>query len=90
MLSEEFVKKYVKDGKILFNDVNILESSFYLNDNQIKAIENLPDVIEGGLSLNDNPIYKEFERSDFDDEFKFYKWKLKQRNIEIWRNMKND
>ena len=56
MTSKEFNSKYVKNGKILPNDVDKIEGSLDLSDNKISKIENLPDKIEGSLYLHNNKI----------------------------------
>ena len=58
MNSNEFKSKYVKDGKILPNDVDKIDGSLDLSGNNISKIENLPDKIEEGLYLSDNKISK--------------------------------
>ena len=58
MTSKEFNSKYVKNGKILPNDVDKIEGSLDLSDNKISKIENLPDKIEGDLYLYNNNISK--------------------------------
>ena len=58
MISEEFTELYVKNGKILPNDVKELNGHLYLSYNQIEKIENLPPTINGSLFLDSNQIYK--------------------------------
>jgi len=58
MKGKEFKDLYVKDGKILPNDVNVIEDYLYLGYNKISKIENLPKVIKGSLFLHNNNISK--------------------------------
>ena len=58
MTSKEFNSKYVKNGKILPNDVDKIEGNLDLYNNKISKIENLPDKIKGDLNLGNNKISK--------------------------------
>jgi hypothetical protein len=58
MTSKEFEEKYVKEGKILPNNVEAIKGGLYLSANNITKIENLPEEIEGGLYLSANNITK--------------------------------
>ena len=56
MISKEFKELYVKDGKILPNDVEVIEGGLHLAYNNISVIENLPSTINGDLDLDNNKI----------------------------------
>ena len=58
MRSEEFAKLYVKDGKILPNEVDTIEGDLNLYSDKISIIENLPNTIKGDLNLSYNQITK--------------------------------
>jgi len=55
LTSEEFVKQYVVNGKILPNDVRITRNNLDLYDNKITTMENIPDSVEF-LDLGNNNI----------------------------------
>jgi len=58
MHGEYFEKLYVKDGKILPNNVDVIEGRLHLSFHDISKIENLPKVIKGALNLSNNNISK--------------------------------
>ena len=58
MTGYEFTKLYVKNGKILPNDVQEIDGSLYLSNNNITKIENLPHTINNHLFLSNNRITK--------------------------------
>ena len=58
MKAEEFIKKYVKAGKILKNNVKVIIGNLNLSNSKIKKLENLPEKIYGCLFLENNKIKK--------------------------------
>ena len=61
MKGEEFKKLYIKDGRILPNNVDVIDDYLDLNYCNISKIENLPKVIKGFLILNNNNKIKILE-----------------------------
>ena len=76
--SDEFISKYVKNGKILPNNVDKIGGNLGLGYNKISKIENLPKEIGGSLYLSHNPIYKHVK--NFDDAKRYLK-KMKLKEI---------
>jgi hypothetical protein len=64
MTGKEFIKKYVKKGKILPNNVEVINGTLDFCHKSTRAgagftkIENLPKVINGNLWLSSNKITK--------------------------------
>jgi uncharacterized protein YlzI (FlbEa/FlbD family) len=58
MTGVKFKRLYVKDNKILPNNVTEITGSLYLDNNNISKIENLPHTITGSLFLSHNKIEK--------------------------------
>jgi len=56
LTGEEFVKLYVKNGRILPNDVDCINGDLWLDNNKITVLENLPQSIQGHLYLSNNKI----------------------------------
>ena len=126
MTGNEFKTLYVKNGKILPNNVteitddlwlhnnqilkienlpnkinrslslsdnnisklenlpNVINGNLYLDNNQIKKIENLPTILDGYLSLSLNPIYSQFEKSNFNN---VKEWAYTIMKLNIWKNL---
>ena len=49
-----FVNLYVKNGKILPNNVTEITDKLGISNNQISKIENLPHTINGSINLASN------------------------------------
>ena len=56
MKGKEFINLYVKDGRILPNDVEVIDGSLDLKNCEIKKIENLPKQVNGLVCLSENKI----------------------------------
>jgi len=58
MTGDEFKALYVKNGKLLPNNVTEITDDLFLSNNKISKIENLPYTINGTLYLFNNKIKK--------------------------------
>ncbi len=102
MTGDEFINLYVKNGKILPNNVteitddlnlynmkikkienlpNIINGDLSLSSNKIKQIENLPTIIKGEFYIINNPVYSEFEKSNFTKQ---KEWAYMIMKLDVW------
>ena len=84
MTGDEFKTLYVKDGKILPNNVSEIKGDLYLSNNKISKIENLPNTINGNLFLSNNPVYTQFKKTNFTN---VKDWAYTIMKLNIWKNL---